>query len=152
MTNKYLILTLVLGLAGCGEAFESTYTGRATVSQNSCPSGNEGEYNVRVRAKISGGSVELTVLEMINASTNRVDRTADYIANVRLDASFANGGTDFYVDNAGFVDSDIDRVSANGIINTDRTEITGFRMVRLASDSTGATCVVQMNSSKLTRE
>lgn len=146
--NKGLIIqfmVLGLGLVGCGEAFQGTFRGDASVFRSSCggqidPAG----YNLEVRAQVSGSDFSIDVTSLTRKSDSLPDAImSSYLTRVS-GSSGLSGSTAF-----GKVDEQLSEgelVSFSGTISTARDQIDNLVIDYRGQKADGSACQILVQS------
>ena len=144
---KLLIGIIFLGysLQGCGESYIGTYTTDNTkflTSGSSCGVFGKNSYHLEARVSIDGDSMTLQIVDVRPLTGNTFDEANRQFSGKTIDATLENN-IKFYVDEQAFSNTDKVTLSADGVIDETRENITGL-VVTLRGEfertDTGKTC------------
>ena len=132
-------------LSGCGESFQGTFVGEATVtSTSSCSRVAENPYLMEARVQLNGDEMDLTIIKLVPKSTQRADANNTLFAGIRVRTQLENDDSQFYVteEDSGLFVRDVERaqISADGHLSPARDEITNldYTIQAVVKDPSGA--------------
>lgn len=115
-----------LTLVSCGEEFQGTFVGNATLDGNCGPDFKKGEaVSVEVSGRLSGNDFSFTILRIIPKDQNRPEPTAHPLTAGAIDAPLGGDDESFFVENYTFQNVPAEQavLSAQGQLSKSRDEI-----------------------------
>ena len=143
-----LLASLSLLLASCGEAFVGTYQGQVQVTVGGCNAPNDfNGYTATVEARISGNSINISVLDLKLNSNNFSDGFAMSFTSAARAQMSLDEDRNFYIQN--YQSLNLRTINVSGSISTQRDKIENLVVtVKQVDEAGNEICKNQFSSTQ----